>query len=115
MNSTNVPSKNKTEAVGMKLSFNIREKEYEIVAGNTLDSIIADHIQEQGEIGISLEESEVNSNNQIEKQDGTTIAMINPQAFIAIAKHKAIIDKQNEEIAKIYKGEKAKVGSELVD
>ena len=55
MSSTTVRSENnqiKTEVTGMGIVFNTRENKYEIEVGQTLDTVLKDHIQTQGEMGI---------------------------------------------------------------
>ena len=58
MSSTTVRSENnqiKTEVTGMGIVFNTRENKYEIEVGQTLDTVLKDHIQTQGEMGIGVE------------------------------------------------------------
>ena len=50
MSSTTVRSENnqiKTEVTGMGIVFNTRENKYEIEVGQTLDTVLKDHIQAQ--------------------------------------------------------------------
>ena len=50
MSSTTVRSENnqmKTEVTGMGIVFNTRENKYEIEVGQTLDTVLKDHIQER--------------------------------------------------------------------
>ncbi len=91
MSSTTVRSENnqnKTEVTGMEIVFNTRENKYEIENGQTLDTVLKDHIQEQGEMGINVGESHVEESkneSRLVKDDGT-ILMLDPKAVMIIAK-----------------------------
>lgn len=93
MSSTTVRSKNnqiKTEVTGMGIVFNTREKKYEIEAGQTLDAVLKDHIQTQGEMGIGVENGYVKKSGNSSKlvtADGIKI-MENPRAYEVISKQR---------------------------
>lgn len=93
MSSTTVRSKNnqiKTEVTGMGIVFNTREKKYEIEAGQTLDAVLKDHIQTQGEKGIGVENGYVEKSGNSSKlvtADGIKI-MKNPRAYEVISKQR---------------------------
>lgn len=93
MSSTTVRSKNnqiKTEVTGMGIVFNTREKKYEIEAGQTLDAVLKDHIQTQGEMGIGVENGYVEKSGNSSKlvtADGIKI-MENPRAYEVISKQR---------------------------
>ena len=70
MSSTTVRSENnqmKTEVTGMGIVFNTRENKYEIEVGQTLDTVLKDHIQAQGEMGISVENGYVEKSGNSSK------------------------------------------------
>lgn len=94
MSSTTVRSKNdqiKTEVTGMGIVFNTRENKYEIEAGQTLDAVLKDHIQTQGERGIGGVE-----NGYVEKSGNSSKlvtangikTMKNPRAYEVISKQR---------------------------
>lgn len=94
MSSTTVRSKNdqiKTEVTGMGIVFNTRENKYEIEAGQTLDALLKDHIQTQGERGIGGVE-----NGYVEKSGNSSKlvtangikTMKNPRAYEVISKQR---------------------------
>lgn len=91
MSSTTVRSENnqnKTEVTGMEIVFNTRENKYEIENGQTLDPVLKDHIQEQGEMEINAGGSHVEESkneSRLVKDDGT-ILMLDPKAVMIIAK-----------------------------
>lgn len=91
MSSTTVHSNNnqgKTEITGMGIVFNTRENKYEIQVGQTIDTVLKDHIQEQGEMGITVEESYVEKsgkNTKLVTANGTK-TMKNPRAYEVISK-----------------------------
>lgn len=95
MSSTIVHSNNnqrKTEVTGMGIVFNTKENKYEIQVGQTIDKVLKDHIQEQGEIGISVENAYIEksgNNTKLVTAKGTK-NMKNPQAY-------EIVLKQNEQ------------------
>lgn len=98
MSSTTVHSNNnqvKSRITGMEIIFNQREKKYASQIGKTLDAVVKSHIQEQGARGIALSNGAVNELNKLEKVDGTTVQMVNSDAFKNITKHQ-------EEKAKIF-------------
>lgn len=94
MSSTTVRSKNNqiktTEVTGMGIVFNTREKKYKIEAGQTLDAVLEDHIQTQGEMGIGVE------NGYVEKRGNSSKLvtangiknMKNPRAYEVISKQR---------------------------
>lgn len=93
MSSTTVRSKNdqiKTEVTGMGIVFNTRENKYEIEAGQTLDAVLKDHIQTQGEKGIGVENGYVKkSGNSSELVTANGIrTMKNPRAYEVISKQR---------------------------
>lgn len=98
MSSTTVRSKNdqiKTEVTGMGIVFNTRENKYEenkyeIEAGQTLDAVLKDHIQTQGEKGIGVENGYVEkSGNSSELVTANGIrTMKNPRAYEVISKQR---------------------------
>ena len=103
MSSTTVRSENnqmKTEVTGMSIVFNTREKEYKIEAGQALNKVLRDHIQEQGEMGINVENGYVNSNNNIETKDGIIMPMKNKDAFKNIKEHQKFMNKMKQELMK---------------
>ena len=70
MSSTTVRSENnqiKTEVTGMGIVFNTRENKYEIEVGQTLDTVLKDHIQTQGEMGIGVENGYVEKSGNSSK------------------------------------------------
>ena len=93
MSSTTVRSENnqsKTEVTGMGIVFNTRENKYEIEVGQTLDTVLKDHIQAQGEMGISVESGYVEKGENSSKlvtANGTK-TMKNPRAYEVISKQK---------------------------
>lgn len=93
MSSTTVRSKNnqiKTEVTGMGIVFNTREKKYEIEAGQTLDAVLKDHIQTQGEMGIGVENGYVEKSGNSSKlvtANGIK-TMKNPRAYEVISKQR---------------------------
>ncbi len=94
MSSTTVHSNNnqrcKTEITGMGIVFNTRENKYEIEVGQTLDKVLKDHIQEQGEMGISVESGYIQKTNDGSKlvtADGVK-SMKNPRAYEVISKQR---------------------------
>lgn len=93
MSSTTVRSKNnqiKTEVTGMGIVFNTRKKNYEIEAGKTLDAVLEDHIQTQGERGIGVENGYVEKRgNSSELVTANGIKnMKNPRAYEVISKQR---------------------------
>ena len=93
MSSTTVRSENnqiKTEVTGMGIVFNTRENKYEIEAGQTLDAVLKDHIQTQGEKGIGVENGYVEkSGNSSELVTANGIrTMKNPRAYEVISKQR---------------------------
>ena len=89
MSSTTVRSENnqmKTEVTGMGIVFNTRENKYEIEVGQTLDTVLKDHIQAQGEMGISVE------NGYVEKRECPDFMLKTNEKTIGV------------EITKIYAG-----------
>ena len=93
MSSTTVRSENnqiKTEVTGMGIVFNTRENKYEIEVGQTLDTVLKDHIQTQGEMGIGAE------NGYVEKRGNSSKlvtangikTMKNPRAYEVISKQR---------------------------
>lgn len=93
MSSTTVRSKNdqiKTEVTGMGIVFNTRENKYEIEAGQTLDAVLKDHIQTQGEKGIGVKNGYVEkSGNSSELVTANGIrTMKNPRAYEVISKQR---------------------------
>lgn len=106
MSSTTVRSKNnqiKTEVTGMGIVFNTREKKYEIEAGQTLDAVLKDHIQTQGEMGIGVE------NGYVEKRGNSSKlvtangikTMKNPRAYEVISKQREQRGERKEEINQV--------------
>lgn len=93
MSSTTVRSENnqiKTEVTGMGIVFNTRENKYEIEVGQTLDTVLKDHIQTQGEMGIGVENGYVEKSGNSSKlvtADGIKI-MENPRAYEVISKQR---------------------------
>lgn len=108
MSSTTVRSKNnqiKTEVTGMGIVFNTREKKYEIEAGQTLDAVLKDHIQTQGEMGIGVENGYVEKSGNSSKlvtADGIKI-MKNPRAYEVISKQREQRGKRKGEINQVEK------------
>ena len=106
MSSTTVRSKNnqiKTEVTGMGIVFNTREKEYEIEAGQTLDAVLKNHIQTQGEMGIGVENGYVEKSGNSSKlvtADGIKI-MENPRAYEVISKQREQRGERKEEINQV--------------
>ena len=106
MSSTTVRSKNnqiKTEVTGMGIVFNPREKKYEIEAGQTLDAVLKDHIQTQGEMGIGVENGYVEKSGNSSKlvtADGIKI-MENPRAYEVISKQREQRGERKEEINQV--------------
>jgi hypothetical protein len=106
MSSTTVRSKNnqiKTEVTGMGIVFNTREKKYEIEAGQTLDAVLKDHIQTQGEMGIGVENGYVEKSGNSSKlvtADGIKI-MENPRAYEVISKQREQRGERKEEINQV--------------
>ena len=93
MSSTTVRSENnqiKTEVTGMGIVFNTRENKYEIEVGQTLDTVLKDHIQTQGEMGIGVENGYVeksgNSSKLVTAKGIKT--MKNPRAYEVISKQR---------------------------
>jgi len=63
---------------GMEIIFNPVSKEYVIETGKKLlDEVIKDHIQLQGEVGIKVEDSTLNSKGEIETASGRKIMLKN--------------------------------------
>ena len=93
MSSTTVHSKNnqsKTEVTGMGIVFNTRENKYEIEVGQTLDTVLKDHIQEQGEMGISVGKGyieKVGNESQLVTANGTKV-MKNSRAYEVVSKQR---------------------------
>ena len=93
MSSTTVRSKNdqnNTEVTGMGIVFNTRENKYEIEAGQTLDAVLKDHIQTQGEMGIGVENGYVEKSGNSSKlvtANGIK-TMKNPRAYEVISKQR---------------------------
>ena len=93
MSSTTVRSENnqmKTEVTGMGIVFNTRENKYEIEVGQTLDTVLKDHIQAQGEMGISVENGYVEKSGNSSKlvtANGTK-TMKNSRAYEVISKQR---------------------------
>lgn len=106
MSSTTVRSKNnqiKTEVTGMGIVFNTREKKYEIEAGQTLDAVLKDHIQTQGEMGIGVKNGYVEKSGNSSKlvtADGIKI-MENPRAYEVISKQREQRGERKEEINQV--------------
>ena len=106
MSSTTVRSKNnqiKTEVTGMGIVFNTREKKYEIEACQTLDAVLKDHIQTQGEMGIGVENGYVEKSGNSSKlvtADGIKI-MENPRAYEVISKQREQRGERKEEINQV--------------
>lgn len=106
MSSTTVRSKNnqiKTEVTGMGIVFNTREKKYEIEAGQTLDAVLKDHIQTEGEMGIGVENGYVEKSGNSSKlvtADGIKI-MENPRAYEVISKQREQRGERKEEINQV--------------
>ncbi len=106
MSSTTVRSKNnqiKTEVTGMGIVFNTREKKYKIEAGQTLDAVLKDHIQTQGEMGIGVENGYVEKSGNSSKlvtADGIKI-MENPRAYEVISKQREQRGERKEEINQV--------------
>lgn len=95
MSSTNVRSNNnqsKTEVTGMGIVFNTREKKYEIQVGQTLNTILKDHIQEQGEIGILAENGYIEKNGK-----DTKLVTTNGSKIMKNSRAYEIISKQREQ------------------
>ena len=93
MSSTTVRSENnqmKTEVTGMGIVFNTRENKYEIEVGQTLDTVLKDHIQAQGEMGISVENGYVEKSGNSSKlvTSNGTKTMKNPRAYEVISKQR---------------------------
>ena len=93
MSSTTVRSENnqiKTEVTGMGIVFNTRENKYEIEVGQTLDSVLKDHIQTQGEMGIGVENGYVEkSGNSSKLVTAKGIKnMKNPRAYEVISEQR---------------------------
>lgn len=93
MSSTTVRSENnqiKTEVTGMGIVFNTRENKYEIEVGQTLDTVLKDHIQTQGEMGIGVENGYVeksgNSSKLVTAKGIKT--MKNPRAYEVISEQR---------------------------
>ncbi len=93
MSSTTVRSENnqiKTEVTGMGIVFNTRENKYEIEVGQTLDTVLKDHIQTQGEMGIGVENGYVEKSGNSSKlvtANGIK-TMENPRAYEVISKQR---------------------------
>lgn len=106
MSSTTVRSKNdqiKIKVTGMGIVFNTRENEYEIEAGQTLDAVLKDHIQTQGEMGIGAENGYVEKRGNSSKlvtADGIKI-MENPRAYEVISKQREQRGERKEEINQV--------------
>ena len=93
MSSTTVRSENnqrKTEVTGMGIVFNTRENKYEIKVGKTLDTVLKDHIQTQGEMGISAENGYVEKDGNSSKLVTATETkdMKNPNAYANLKQNK---------------------------
>lgn len=93
MSSTTVRSENnqiKTEVTGMGIVFNTRENKYEIEVGQTLDTVLKDHIQTQGEMGIGVENGYVEKSGNSSKlvTANETKIMKNPRAYEVISKQR---------------------------
>lgn len=93
MSSTTVRSENnqiKTEVTGMGIVFNTRENKYEIEVGQTLDTVLKDHIQTQGEMGIGVENGYVEKSGNSSKlvTANETKTMENPRAYEVISKQR---------------------------
>ena len=93
MSSTTVRSENnqiKTEVTGMGIVFNTRENKYEIEVGQTLDTVLKDHIQTQGEMGFGVENGYVEkSGNSSKLVTANRIkTMKNPRAYEVISKQR---------------------------
>lgn len=94
MSNTTVRSNNnpnKTEVTGMEIIvFNPRENEYEIKAGTTLDEVLKDHIQTNGEKGIGVENGYVEkSRNSSKLVTANGIKnMKNPRAYEVISEQR---------------------------
>lgn len=101
MSSTTVRSENnqiKTEVTGMGIVFNTRENKYEIEVGQTLDTVLKDHIQTQGEKGIGVENGYVEkSGNSSELVTANGIrTMKNPRAYEVISKQREQREQRGE-------------------
>ena len=106
MSSTTVRSENnqiKTEVTGMGIVFNTRENKYEIEAGQTLDAVLKDHIQTQGEKGIGVENGYVEkSGNSSELVTANGIrTMKNPRAYKVISKQREQREQRKGEINQV--------------
>ena len=93
MSSTTVRSENnqiKTEVTGMGIVFNTRENKYEIEVGQTLDTVLKDHIQTQGEMGIGVENGYVEKSGNSSKlvTANETKTMKNPRAYEVISEQR---------------------------
>ena len=93
MSSTTVRSENnqiKTEVTGMGIVFNTRENKYEIEVGQTLDTVLKDHIRTNGEMGIGVEKGYVEKSGNSSKlvtANGIR-TMKNPRAYEVISKQR---------------------------
>lgn len=104
MSSTTVHSNNnqryKTEITGMGIVFNTRENKYEIQVGQTLDTVLKDHIQEQGEMGITVGEGyieKIGTKSQLVTANGTKV-MKNPRAYEVVSKQKEQRKERNQKV-----------------
>lgn len=103
MSSTTVRSENnqmKTEVTGMGIVFNTRENKYEIEVGQTLDTVLKDHIQAQGEMGISVENGYVEKSGNSSKlvTSNGTKTMKNSRAYEVISKQREQRKERNGKI-----------------
>lgn len=105
MSSTTVRSKNdqiKIKVTGMGIVFNTRENEYEIEAGQTLDAVLKDHIQTQGEMGIGVENGYVEkSGNSSELVTANGIKTMKIQEHMRLFQNKE--NKEEKEKEKLIK------------
>ena len=104
MSSTTVHSNNnqrcKTEITGMEIVFNTRENKYEIEVGQTLNTVLKDHIQAQGEMGISVENGYVEKSGNSSKlvTSNGTKTMKNSRAYEVISKQREQRKERNGQI-----------------
>ena len=103
MSSTTVRSKNdqiKIKVTGMGIVFNTRENKYEIEVGQTLDTVLKDHIQAQGEMGISVENGDVEKSGNSSKvvTSNGTKTMKNSRAYEVISKQREQRKERNGQI-----------------
>lgn len=86
----------------MGIVFNTRENEYEIEAGQTLDAVLKDHIQTQGEMGIGVENGYVEkSGNSSELVTANGIKTMKIQEHMRLFQNKE--NKEEKEKEKLIK------------